>query len=179
MSWRVHLAWSVHIPRQRRSCGQEKLTTIHLRPASVVLAVGVDLMTEPVLQRGHVLTRALRQDLGTRHLQVLTSPDLSGRTCSRRHSAVPTDRGSETYRDTFSDLAQVHVDPVRTVASEMYFYSKAIEFLYLPPLTDDACRLGPRLLRCGAPVWCAHVQPVVQPRTHDTHTKLSSFPRRT
>eukprot|EP00966_Prymnesium_polylepis_P232681 5381523-Prymnesium_polylepis.1 len=64
----------------------KKLTTIHLPVASSALAVGVDLMTEPVLQRGHISTNALRQDLGTRHLQVLTSPDLSGRTCSRRQS---------------------------------------------------------------------------------------------
>ena len=56
----------------------KKLTTIHLPPASAVLAVGVDLMTDPVSQRGHGSIKALRSDLGTRHLEVATKPDLSG-----------------------------------------------------------------------------------------------------
>ena len=62
------------------------MTTIHLPPASAVLAVGVDLMTDPVSQRGHGSIKALRSDLGTRHLEVATKPDLSGRTYSRRQS---------------------------------------------------------------------------------------------
>eukprot|EP00966_Prymnesium_polylepis_P315921 7299152-Prymnesium_polylepis.1 len=36
-------------------------------------------------------TKALRQDLGTRHLQVVTSPDLSGRTSWRRQSRTTED----------------------------------------------------------------------------------------
>ena len=67
------------------------MTTSHLPTASVVLAVGVDLMTDLVSQRGHVSTKALRSDLGTRHLEVATKPDLSGRTSWRRQSRRTAD----------------------------------------------------------------------------------------
>eukprot|EP00966_Prymnesium_polylepis_P224253 5187675-Prymnesium_polylepis.1 len=58
-----------------------------------------------MVQREHMSTKALRQDLGTRHLQILTSPDLSGRTSWRRQSRTTAD-----LSDKVSDLAQFRVD---------------------------------------------------------------------
>ena len=60
-------------------------------PASAVLAVGVDLMTDPVSQRGHFSTKALRSALGVRQLERTTKPDLSER-ADVLATAVPTDR---------------------------------------------------------------------------------------
>ena len=59
------------------------LTTINLPGASSELAVGVNSMTEPVLQRDHVLRRDLASDLGRVHLQVTGCIGLSGRSLRR------------------------------------------------------------------------------------------------
>ena len=70
---------------------RKKLTTINLPGSSSELAVGVHLVTHLILQRGHVLRSALRQDLGRDHLQVLASPDLSGRSLRRPQMGPPAD----------------------------------------------------------------------------------------
>ena len=81
-----------YVPRQRRCSGvvaaEKKLTTINLPGSSSELAVGVHLVTHPILQRDHVSRSALRQDLGRDHLQVLASLDLSGQSL-RRHQMGP------------------------------------------------------------------------------------------
>ena len=86
------------------------MTTIHHPPASAVLVVGVDLMTDLVPQRGHVSTNSLRSDLGTRHLEVATKSLIPER-ADVLATAVPMDRGSvhlRLYRDNsqIRDLAQ-------------------------------------------------------------------------
>jgi hypothetical protein len=85
-----------YVPRQRRRCSREKvvkkLTTINLPGSSSELAVGVHLVTHPILQRDHISRSDLARDLGRGQLQVstCTAPDLSGPGRSlRRHQMGP------------------------------------------------------------------------------------------
>jgi len=69
----------------------EKLTTIHLQAAASEPAVGVHLVTHPVLQRDHVWRSGLRSALGRVYLERTAAPDLSGRSLRRPQMGPPAD----------------------------------------------------------------------------------------
>ena len=68
---------------------EKKLTTINLPGSSSELAVGVHLVTHPILQRDHVRRSGLRSALGSVHLERTAAPDLSGRSLRRFQMGPP------------------------------------------------------------------------------------------
>ena len=71
----------------------KNLTTINLPASSSELAVGVHLVTHPILQRDHISRSDLARDLGRGQLQVSTAPDLSGRSLRRPQMGPTLDLG--------------------------------------------------------------------------------------
>ena len=79
-----------HVPRQRRRCSRKKVD--HHQPArfrSSELAVGVHLVTHPILQRDHVLRSGIASALGRVRLERTAAPDLSGRSLRRPQMGPP------------------------------------------------------------------------------------------
>ena len=69
----------------------KKLTTINLPGSSSELAVGVHLVTHPILQRDHVLRSGIASALGRVRLERTAAPDLSGRSLRRPQMGPPAD----------------------------------------------------------------------------------------
>ena len=89
MSWRVLETCRTYVPRQRHRCSRTKVD--HHQPARflVELAVGVHLVTHPILQRDHVLRSGIASALGRVRLERTAAPDLSGRSLRRPQMAPP------------------------------------------------------------------------------------------
>ena len=64
------------------------MTTINLPASSSELAVGVHLVTHPILQRDHVSRSGLRSALGSVHLERTAAPDLSNGASRRQKVGV-------------------------------------------------------------------------------------------
>ena len=117
MSWPALETCLNNVPSQRR-CRRRRKVDHH--PSSSC-CIGArrrrDLVTHPVLQRDHVSRSALRQDLGRDHLQVLTSPDLSGRSLRRPQMAPrnpaprrrPLAVGRASQRFVKMGVAEIHL----------------------------------------------------------------------
>ena len=133
-----------------------------------MLAVGVDLMTEPVLQREHISINELfvsstvktsARAISRRHLQVLTSPDLSGRMSCRLQAQRTADLRLISHK--FSDLRQPQVNqPITAVIHMVRRASGSCKLCTQRPYVSwsDACRPTPRPTLVS--MFTPHVTPI-------------------
>ena len=88
----------------------KKLTTINLPASSSELAVGVHLVTHPILQRDHVLRSGIASALGRVRLERTAAPDLSGRSLRRPQMGPPADlRLSVEFSQILAHVIRRHV----------------------------------------------------------------------